>query len=81
MDSNISLSKKHLGKIVYIELLDHAIAESPIKCKVVGFLDSFNKKKITVAYWDLIGEDDETRNYNKECICILRSAITNLKII
>lgn len=78
---NVKLSKKLIGKIVYLEFLDHALMTEPVKCKAVGFLEKFSRNYLTLTYWDLFECPKDVRNFNKESYTIVRSTITKFEIL
>lgn len=72
-----------LGKLVYVKFLDHAAFTKELcLCQVVGWIVEIGEKHVSIAWWDLLDEDDlETLEDNREHCSIIMSAIQELRII
>ena len=71
-----------VGKEFKITFLDHVEdSDEPIICVVYGVCIRNTYKAITLACWELQGEDEETTINNRKSYTIVKSAITETKEI
>lgn len=72
------LSKRLVGHLVGLEILDHAAGGNDgtlVTCRVYGVLQELDKEKVTLLYWDCLGAGLE---HNKEATTLLRKAVTRV---
>lgn len=75
-------TKDLVGKLVSITFLDHAAhAKDLCICRCVGWVTGVEEKHITVAWWDILFEDEETIQSNREYCSIIISTIEELKVL
>lgn len=72
-----------LKKLVVVKFLDHsAFTKELCTCQVVGWVAEVGDKHISVAWWDLLDEEDEDIvDENREYCSVIISAIEELRVI
>lgn len=69
-----------VGNVVRVSFLDHSMGNDivrPVECYVTGYVFHVDKKAIHICCW----WTEEGLDHNAVSFAILRSAITNLKIL
>ncbi len=79
----MKITNELIGKLVVIKFLDHSACSKELcMCRVVGWVAEIGDKHIAVAWWDLLGEEDEeTLKNNREYCSVIISAIEDLQVI
>lgn len=74
------MKKFELGKLYKITFLDHCVGEQEvITCEVAGWLIKETTEHITVTYWQVVTDDEETARDNIEPVNIVKSAIKRVR--
>lgn len=76
----MTLTKDLIGKLVTIQFLDHtAYTKEPCICRVAGWVTNIEEKHVVLAWWDLMFDDEEDTENNREHCSIILSTILEVK--
>ena len=75
----MKITKRHVGKIVKLEFLDHCMGNpDPVKCVVVGQVVKLTKTAVTLRFWEV---EEGFGEHNNEVMSIITSTIIGAKVL
>jgi hypothetical protein len=74
--------KFKIGRLYEIYFMDHSIGlDSPFMCRVPGYVIEDNRDHVKITTWEVVTDDQEVKENNRELVCIMKCNIKRKRIL